>query len=141
MAVIKWKPFSFDTLEHELERLAWPHAPHVPLRELTTDVSEDDNNLYIEVHAPGINPKTIEAEVRNNHLYLLAEREDKKECEGKNFYKKEIRRGIFERAVPLPVEVDETKIVAQSEHGVLYITLPKRNAHSKESKKINIVQK
>lgn len=138
MSLIRWKPLVLDELnENASDFFHLPHHLAASLRDLTTDISEDDKNVYVEVHAPGVDPEKIQAEVRDGHLFLSGEREQKKEHEGRDFYKREIRYGSFERVIPLPAEVDEHKTTAYSEHGLLTVVLPKITT-TKEGKKIAI---
>lgn len=138
MSLIRWKPLVLDEInENASDFFSLPQHLASSLRELTTDISEDKKNVYVEVHAPGVDPKKIHVEVRDNHLFLSGEREQKREHEGRDFYTREIQYGSFERVVPLPAEVDEHKATAHSEHGLLTVTLPKKDVQ-KEGKKIAV---
>jgi HSP20 family protein len=46
--------------------------------------------------------------------------------------------GSFERAVPLPVEVDEAKAKAEFKNGVLRLSLPKHSGAQARRKKIPV---
>ena len=46
--------------------------------------------------------------------------------------------GAFERSIPLPAEVDESKAKAEFKKGVLRLTLPKRPGAESPRKKIPV---
>ena len=50
------------------------------------------------------------------------------EEKGKEYFRREIRRGQFVRMLSLPVSVKEGEAKAAFEHGVLKVTLPKTEA-------------
>src|SRR6059036_2183872 len=54
----------------------------------------------------------------------------------KGQYRMERSYGSFERSIPLPVEVDESKAKAEFKKGVLRLTLPKRPGAQSRRKKI-----
>ncbi|MFZ5953783.1 MAG: Hsp20/alpha crystallin family protein [Candidatus Dependentiae bacterium] len=135
MAIIRWKPFyEIDELFDELTRSkqnGW---------DLAADVSEDDKSVTVEMHVPGVDVDKLDVHVEGNHLYVHGSREEKEEKKDKHFFKKEIRRGSFERIISLPCPVESENIQATFENGVLKIVLPKEQPRAK-SKKINIIKK
>ena len=93
-----------------------------------TSVAETHNQFEITVDLPGIEPKDVEIELRNNELWVSGERKQEKEEKHKTYRHTEQRYGRFERVIPLPVEVDEDNIEAHYQDGVLKITVPKSEA-------------
>ena len=69
--------------------------------------------------------------IRGEKKYELAENE-------KGQYRMERSYGSFERAIPLPVEVDEAKAKAEFKNGVLRLTLPKRPGAQSRRKEIPV---
>jgi hypothetical protein len=57
---------------------------------------------------------------------LEGEIKEEEKKEGKNYYRRELRYGAFERTIPLPVAVQAEKATADLKDGVLAVTLPKR---------------
>ena len=58
---------------------------------------------------------------------LTIQAEQKKEAEekGENFYRRERRFGMFQRTIPLPVEINPSGVKAAYHDGILEVTLPK----------------
>jgi len=133
MPFIRWKPFR--ELEELLEDFPFAHT-----WDLAADVYEEDNNLVVEMHTPGIDPDRVEIEVEDNHVHIVGSRQEEQEVENKQYYRKEIKRGSFERIIALPYTVVAEDTVASFEEGVLKITLPKA-VKEKKSNKIKVTKK
>lgn len=127
MSLIKWTPFfpELDDLEKNWESL----LPAVRGQQFgftpAVDMYEDKDNVVIEAQLGGIDPEAVDISIENNVLSLKGESEKKSEVDDKNYYRKEIRRGAFYRAIPLPTKVDGDRASAVSEGGLLKITIPK----------------
>ncbi len=82
-----------------------------------------DNNLYVRVFLPGVDPKDIDISLTENVLTVRGERKPAFEGE---FLLNEIPSGKFERRVSLPEGVvgDADKCNARYVNGVLEIALP-----------------
>src|SRR5437667_7272380 len=71
-------------------------------------------------------------------LRIRGEKKYEREENEKGQYRMERSYGSFERAIPLPVEVDEAKAKAEFKNGVLRLTLPKRPGAQSRRKKIPV---
>lgn len=90
------------------------------------DVAETDDAMEVTTDLPGIKPEEVEVELRDNCLVIKAEhREEQEEKTGRTFHRVERRRSNYARSVWLPSPVDESKVEAKLENGVLKVTLPK----------------
>ena len=58
-------------------------------------------------------------------LTIRGEKKREEEEKGKDYYRSERSFGSFRRSLPVPVDVDESKIEAKFDKGILYIELPK----------------
>lgn len=105
------------------------------------DQSEDDKACYIAVELPGVDEKDVDVSLADNVLTISGERKSEKEEKEKNYYLKECSYGSFRRSITLPAEVDDKKIKATFDKGVLKITLPKSTAAQKKAKRIAISAK
>jgi len=135
-----WDLERFFEEEWEPERwLPRIRVPEFPFRAPRMDIYETDGEIVAEVELPGVDPKNIEVEVKDNVLKVEAKAEERKEEKGRGYYRKELSRGYFKRAVPLPVEVLEEKAEASYEDGILKVTIPKKKpAKVEKPKKIKI---
>jgi HSP20 family protein len=84
---------------------------------------EDDDNVYVELDAPGLTEKDFELSIHDGALIIRGERK----CEQPQEWIYESRRyGRFEQRVKLPGTVDFDRTCARLAQGVLRVTLPKR---------------
>lgn len=138
MPLIPYHPFrDLDKwFEEEWPERWLPKIPKAPLmRTPSVDVYETNGNVVAEFELPGVDPKNIDIEVKNNMVKVEAKAEEKKEEKKKGYYRKELSRGYYKRVIPLPVEVKEEKADASYENGVLKVTVPKLKPVKKEVKK------
>ena len=89
------------------------------------DVWETPTEVVYAFDLPGIPEEKISIEVKDDTLTVSAEREQVEETSDDGFYRFERRHGSFARAVGLPQGVDQDRIAARYENGVLEIRAPK----------------
>jgi len=95
---------------------------------LAADVSESGTEVNVRLEAPGLEADNFDIHFVGNVLVVSGEKKvQHAQTEGR-FYVMECAYGSFERAVPLPVEVDENAAKATYRRGVLHIKLPKKAA-------------
>ena len=93
---------------------------------LAADVSEGDTEVNVRLEAPGLEADNFDIHVLGKVLVVRGEKQvQHANIEGR-FHVMECAYGSFERAVPLPVEVDESAAKASYRRGVLHIKLPKK---------------
>lgn len=103
------------------------------------NVSEDNEKFSVELSAPGFNKEDFKIESDNKVLVISAEHKAENEEKDKTFTRKEFNYGSFRRTFSLPNTVNDEKIDAKYENGILKITLPKREeAKTKPVKEIRI---
>jgi len=106
------------------------------LRGPAVDLYQTDSDVVAEVSIPGMDPKKINVEIENNVLHIRSEEEQVSEDKSKDYYRKEVRRGMFARSIALPTEVDADRVSATSEKGILKIVMPK--SEKVKPRKVNI---
>jgi len=90
-----------------------------------TNVVELEKQFEVTLELPGLKPEEVTVEFKNGNLWVSGEKIEEKEEEGKTFHRKERFVGKFRRVLPFPAKVNEEKIDARFEHGVLKIIVPK----------------
>ena len=88
------------------------------------NLSEDDNNYYVEALVPGIDPKDLDLNLMQGTLTLTGERKEA-EHKGHTCHRNERGAGKFMRTIELPDSVDSNKVDAAYNDGILLITLAK----------------
>ncbi|MFZ5876007.1 MAG: Hsp20/alpha crystallin family protein [Nitrospirota bacterium] len=104
------------------------------------NTNQDSDNLYVEALMPGIDPKTLHVAVVRNTLTISGEKLRRPagapDAAEEAYHRSERAAGKFSRSLELPVEVDDQRVAARYEQGVLRITLPK--AESAKPRRINV---
>lgn len=143
----KWDPLAeIDALHREIDRIfgsfgdtnaGWlfpfSRTSFLPGRSAQAyplmNLSEDENNLYIEALAPGLDPETLNITVTGKTLSLSGEKRAlPKDLESFDFHRNERGAGRFARTVQIEVPIDEGKIKAEYKNGLILLTLPKAEA-------------
>jgi HSP20 family protein len=138
MPIIPWRPFwEIERWFEEFWPEEWPEFRFPRIRTPRMDIYEEDDKVVAEVELPGVDPKNIEVEVKDNVLRVTAKGKEVKEEKGKGYYKREMGERYFKREVLLPTEVVEEKAEAEYENGILRVTIPKAKP-KEEKKKIKI---
>lgn len=132
--LVRWNPVrEMINLRDEVDRL-WDQSasmfPRAGWEEsddwgLAVDVAETDDGFTIKASVPGINPDDLEITLTNNILTIKGERSEEKEIEESHYHLRERRHGSFSRSITLPTKVNEEKIEASCENGVLTLNVPK----------------
>lgn len=91
----------------------------------SVDIAETEHAFEIQMHVPGVKKDDIHISLENDTITISGERKFESEKNTKNFHSRESYYGKFSRSFHLPDAVNEDKIVAKQEDGVLTVTLPK----------------
>jgi HSP20 family protein len=89
------------------------------------EVIEREGEFVVRAELPGIALEDVEVAVIGNALQIKGEKKEEKEESDENTYVCERSYGSFVRTIPIPAAVNEDKIEAKLEKGVLTISLPK----------------
>ncbi|MBN1542435.1 Hsp20/alpha crystallin family protein [candidate division KSB1 bacterium] len=106
-----------------------------------TDIRETDKEYIVECELPGLDEKDIELGVTSDGLTLRGEKKTEREEKRGEYHCIERSSGRFERYLPLPADVDSSKIAANFKNGVLQIKLPKQSGVQSSIKRIPILNK
>ncbi len=113
----------WDELENELEEEG----------QLSVDVYQDKDNIYIKSTIAGVEPEDIDISFDSDMITIRGQRRQDRSVKDDDYFYQECYWGGFSRSIILPVDVQENKIKAELRSGILTITLPKS-----KSKDINI---
>jgi HSP20 family protein len=105
------------------------------------DVSESAEAYRIEAELPGMDEKDVSLTCSDGVLTIRGEKKAEREEKKKDYYLSERSYGTVQRSFELPDNVDEAKIAATFEKGVLSISLPKSKEAKASERKISITSK
>ena len=135
MAVVRWDPFrDLNMLQDRMNRLFedanrnWKSDEPASTTTWSpaVDIFETESEIVVKAEVPGMERKDITLNLENNVLTLRGERRFLKEAKEENYHRIERSYGGFSRAFSIPATVDEEKIRADYQDGVLKIVLPKK---------------
>ena len=91
------------------------------------DIRETDQEMVLELEVPGIKPEQVELTAENGVLTVKGEKksERKEGDENDRYHVVERSYGNFMRSFQLPQGIDESKIEADYNNGILSIHIPK----------------
>jgi HSP20 family protein len=89
------------------------------------NIKENEKDFEIELAAPGLNKKDFKISVANGMMTISSEKEEKTEEEKENYTRREFSYRSFRRSFRLPENVDENKIKASYQNGVLMLKVAK----------------
>lgn len=92
------------------------------------NVIESHDSFTVEMAAPGMSKKDFQIELENEILKITSRKEVENELkEGERYTRREFSYQSFQRTFHLPKSVvDDSKIAAKYEDGVLRVLIPKR---------------
>lgn len=92
---------------------------------LTAEVREEKDRIVVRLEAPGMEPDDFDITVEEGYLVIRGEKRVERESTEGAYHVMECAYGRFERAIPLPEEVEESGARAKYRRGVLRVELPK----------------
>lgn len=112
-------------------------VPTTSLKEAALNLYETDDEIVAEIGTIGVDPENIEVLIGEEYIEVKGESQREEEKE-KNYWKKEIYKGSFEKVIKIPPNIDKDKIEAVDGKGTLKIIMPKKDEKKSEKKKIEI---
>jgi HSP20 family protein len=102
------------------------------------DVREDASSITIEAELPGVEEKDVSVTLANGVLTIKGEKKLEKEEKNDSYHMTERSFGSFQRSLRLPDTVDDAKVEAHFDKGVLKVTAAKKPEAVKAERKIEI---
>lgn len=93
----------------------------------SVNVRETADNYEVALAVPGMDKSDFTVTLDGNMLTISSTKERKDENHDGNYIRREFSYQSFQRSFELPKNVvDEEKINARYEHGILHLTIPKK---------------
>lgn len=144
-AVTRWEPSLLQEVRDRFFRptqalLDWPvyfwRRPLIIERDYLApmEVFDRDGHTVIRLESPGMEMEDIDVSLTGGMLTIKGEKKHEEEIKEENYYCSERSYGSFQRTVSVPQGMDESKIDATYQNGVLEVQLPKKGEQKKERK-------
>ncbi len=115
-------PLGFEVPEMRVLETVW--TPSV-------DVTENDKEFVVRLEAPGVPKENLDINLEGNVLTISGRRELRKDVENEEYIWREREEGKFVRSLRMPKSVQEGKVTAIHEDGILTIHLLKTEPTAK----------
>ena len=97
----------------------------------------DKNSSILTAELPGIDPEKLDITCKENTITIKGQRQLPELSKGQRYLRNERSQGSFQRSFALPFKVDEDKIKAEYNNGILSVSLPQ--IEKRQAKKIQIL--
>lgn len=133
-------PFAIDPFDDSFRSLMRPWRFEMPesAPRIKLDIAENDGRYAVKAEIPGVRKDDIEVRVDGNTVSISAEVKSEKEKKGNGgrLLHRERQEGYASRSFTLACPVDEGKVKASYQDGILVLSLPKKAESS--SKRVAI---
>lgn len=103
------------------------------------DLWDAGNALVLKAFLPGVKAESLDIQATRDSISIFGERHPEELKEGTRRLFSDISYGHFRRASKLPVEIQNTKIEASFDQGILTLTLPKVETEQNKVVKVNLL--
>lgn len=142
MTLIRRKPFGVNSIFDDLfdnnviHNQGWRQGSSFP----AINILKSEGGFELELAAPGMKKTDFNIEIKEETLMISSEsKTEKQETKPElNYTRKEFSYNSFSRTFTLPIEVDEEKIEAKYEEGILTVKIPNSEAKIKKPKHIEV---
>ncbi|MBN1255070.1 MAG: Hsp20/alpha crystallin family protein [Deltaproteobacteria bacterium] len=145
MGVTRWEPLkdlmdlqermhklfdeTFSRGTHDQESGVW--SPPV-------DIMEKGEEIVLKMEIPEVDQKSIDIKMEGTVLTIKGERQLEEGTKREDYHRLERPYGTFSRSFSLPNTVDQEKIKASHDDGILRITLPKKEETKPKQIKVEV---
>ncbi|MBU6430571.1 MAG: Hsp20/alpha crystallin family protein [Cyanobacteria bacterium REEB65] len=150
MSLLPWRPLQdLDRMREQMERtldrlmprVTWAprsfeETPGVLLPDV--DVYRTEDEVVIRVDLPGMRPEEVSVEATPDTVCLSGETKQESEYQGASIYRAERQYGSFCRSIQLPEKIQDQKVKATFENGVLTVRAPLAEEAKRERRKIPV---
>ena len=121
-------PFWDDREEKKMEKKLYGRRARNLMK---TDIKETDKDYEVIIDLPGFKKNEVHASLENGYLTISAEKglnQDEKEKKSGRYIRKERYAGACQRSFYVGDQLTEEDIKGEFKHGILKLTIPKKEA-------------
>lgn len=105
------------------------------------DVYETQDKLVVKMELGGVKKTDVQISLENDVLLIRGVRKERSEERKTSYHQMEIHYGPFEVVIPLPLRVEQEKVNATFNNGILEVSLPKTKEEIGQQIKIEVEEK
>jgi HSP20 family protein len=147
MALVRWQPFAemeslrnqMNQLFNEMGDLSATEAQQRPARWMPAiELNESEDAFTIRAEVPGVKPEDLDIQVSRDAVSISGENRQEERSESQGVTRSEFRYGHFHRTIPLNSEIQNDRVNAEFNDGILRLVLPKAQAERDRVVKVNV---
>jgi HSP20 family protein len=144
MTLVQWAPIrDLSILQRQMDRLFEGHTntEEYAARDFTpaAEIVTTDKNILVNFEIPGLDPATIDLQVAAQQITISGNR-PAVAVEEATGHRSELAYGTFYRRINLPEKVQNDKVEARYDQGILRLVLPKLVEDRNKVVKVEITQ-
>lgn len=144
--LIRWEPWQplreVERLQREMNRLFDTLSPEYENDKASffppAELYETPEAVHLKLEIPGIEAKDLDVQVTAEGVAISGERRTETQTEENGLLLSEFRYGKFQRVIPMPVRIQNDKVVADYQNGILNLSLPKAEEEKNRVVKVKI---
>jgi HSP20 family protein len=122
-----------DLMENDFPTFR-PNTSNLP----AVNISETELSYHIELSIPGFTKTDISIAIDGDTLTISGEKADETEKNQKKYSRKEFSFQNFKRSFTMPDHIDNEKVAAKFEDGILSVEIPKKETVQATTRKIHL---
>lgn len=139
MNLQRWSPWrELELMTRRLDRGTSDDVVSTTAWAPTVDIEENNEEFVVTAELPGMKKEDVKVTVQDGMLAIEGDRKMETEKKTKRLHRVERFYGHFERSFSLPKGIDEAKIVADYNDGLLHVHLPKMPAAAAKAKEVEV---
>lgn len=130
MAIVRWNPIlEMESIRHQMDRMFEEmtgfNSSEGNSRRPAIELINNDDYLTLRAEVPGVEAKDLDISVTREAVTIKGEYSYDREDKDKGYFHSEFQYGQFERTIALPAPINNSKVEAEFNNGILSLTLPK----------------
>ncbi|MFB6277030.1 MAG: Hsp20/alpha crystallin family protein [Halothece sp.] len=143
MALVRWNPYAeMESFRRQMDRLFDEISESTALRDQpwqpAVELHDGGENLVLKAQIPGVNADDLDISATRDTVTISGEYRHEQQDNGQGIYHSEFQYGKFSRTINLPVSIQQDKVEADYQNGLLTLRLPKVEEAVNRSVKINL---
>ncbi len=132
----------FGDMDREMRRMDRRLYGKNAAREMKTDVHEHDDHFEVDIDLPGFRKEDVSLELENGYLIVTATKNLNKDdtTQTGKLIRQERYAGTMQRSFYVGDALTEADISAKLEHGVLSLSIPKKEEKKLPEKKTIMIE-
>lgn len=143
MVLIRWQPMpEMEALRRQMDRV-YDEMTQVKQEAQVNwrpavELQDTEENIILRAQIPGVEAKDLDINVAKAAVAIAGERRYENKDSKNGYIRSEFRYGKFQRVIALPVAVQNDRVKAQFQDGILTLTLPKVTETRRQVVKVNL---